>query len=144
MNDLKRNEDGIEMTLAISHFGPFYLTYLLFDLIKIAPEARIINVSSMVHYSAPDKMLDDIQCNEKSFGSKEQYDISKFMNVLFTQELSRRIAKYQNIKTVSLHPGIVSSNFGNGVWWVRILTSLCCCVYISNEKGARSSIHLST
>jgi NAD(P)-dependent dehydrogenase (short-subunit alcohol dehydrogenase family) len=43
---LQRNELGIEMTLAINHFGPFYLTYLLWNTLCKAPEARIINVSS--------------------------------------------------------------------------------------------------
>jgi hypothetical protein len=36
MKDLENNESNIEMTLAINHFGPFYLTYLLFSLIKLA------------------------------------------------------------------------------------------------------------
>lgn len=40
------NEQGIEMTMATNHFGPFYLTYLLFPLIKKSQEARIINLSS--------------------------------------------------------------------------------------------------
>ena len=69
LSELARNENGVEMTLAINHFAPFYLTYLLFDLIKISPEARIINVSSTIHYSAPKKMLDDIECKEKSYNS---------------------------------------------------------------------------
>ena len=67
INDLGRNENGIENTLAINHFGPFYLTYCLFDLIKVAPEGRIINVSSKLHYSAPKRILEDIECKEKSF-----------------------------------------------------------------------------
>ena len=42
------------MTMAVNHFGPFYLTYLLFPLIKKAKEARIINVSSRVHLYTSD------------------------------------------------------------------------------------------
>ena len=45
------------MTLAINHFGPFYLTYLLLDWLVKAPEARIINVSSLLHYYAPSDYL---------------------------------------------------------------------------------------
>lgn len=37
------------MTMAVNHFGPFYLTYLLFPLIKNSKEARIINLSSEAH-----------------------------------------------------------------------------------------------
>jgi len=31
------SELGVEMTYAINHFGPFYLTYLLFPLLKASP-----------------------------------------------------------------------------------------------------------
>jgi short-subunit dehydrogenase involved in D-alanine esterification of teichoic acids len=48
------------MTITINHFGPFYLTYLLWDSLVNAPEARIINVSSKGHYSAPQKYLEDL------------------------------------------------------------------------------------
>ena len=46
------NEMGIEMTMAVNYFGPFYLTYLLFPRIKIATEGRIINVSTRMHIYA--------------------------------------------------------------------------------------------
>lgn len=132
------------MTLAINHFGPFYLTYLLIDSLKKSPQARIINVSSMAHYYAPNPILPDIQCKNKTFRSNQQYSISKFMNVLFTQELMRKLSKNQNIKTVSLHPGIVDSNFGSNLCMVKFFTILCCCIYVSNVEGARTSIYLAT
>lgn len=144
LNELSRNEDGIEMTLAINHFGHFYLTYLLFDLILTSQEGRIINVSSELHYSAPKNILEDIECKNKSYGSMEQYNISKFMNVLFTQELFRKISKHKNLKTFSLHPGVVSSNFGTGVGWFKVFNALCCCMFVSNPEGARTSIYLAT
>jgi hypothetical protein len=97
-----------------------------------------------MHYYSPDNILDDIECKDKSFSSNKQYALSKFWNVLFTQELSKKISKYSNIKTVCLHPGIVDSNFGTGVSMIKCFTILCCCIYVNNEVGARSSIFLST
>lgn len=45
------------MTLTVNHFGPFYLTYLLWDSIKKSPESRVINVSSKIYKSAPKNYL---------------------------------------------------------------------------------------
>ncbi len=103
---------GVEMTMTINHFGPFYLTNLLFERIKKSKEARIINVSSMAHFSAKDNITNDLGLRETSYSSMTQYSNSKFANVLFTVGLADRLSKYPHIKTASLHPGIVDSNFG--------------------------------
>ena len=75
------------MTLSINHFGPFYLTYLLWDSLVKAPQARIINVSSGVHYRAPQNYLEDIECKNKSYSAWDQYSTSKIYNVLFARGL---------------------------------------------------------
>ncbi len=49
LSEKEISELGIEMTMTINHFGTFYLTYLLFDLIKKSEEGRIINTSSIGH-----------------------------------------------------------------------------------------------
>jgi NAD(P)-dependent dehydrogenase (short-subunit alcohol dehydrogenase family) len=41
--------DGYEIHFAVNHLGHFLLTNLLLDLMKKAPSARIINVSSINH-----------------------------------------------------------------------------------------------
>lgn len=51
-NNFQVSEDGIEMTMANNHFNYFWLTYYLFDLLKNAKGARIINVASDSHYQA--------------------------------------------------------------------------------------------
>jgi len=67
-----------------------------------------------LHYQAPKKYLEDIECSNKSFGSFEQYNISKLFNVLFTVGLNNLINKngLSKIKTASLHPGAIATNFG--------------------------------
>jgi NAD(P)-dependent dehydrogenase (short-subunit alcohol dehydrogenase family) len=44
-----RSVDGYEIHFAVNHLGHFLLTNLLLDLMKKAPSARIINISSINH-----------------------------------------------------------------------------------------------
>ena len=103
------------MTYTANHFGHFYLTYLLFDGVKKASEGRIINVSSGIHYSSKNDFLEDMTY-EKNWNNLDAYANSKMFNVLFTVGLNNlfKIKNIENIKTASLHPGIVATNFGNG------------------------------
>lgn len=43
---LTLNPDGIEVQIATNHFGHFYLTSKLWDLLRASENLRIINVSS--------------------------------------------------------------------------------------------------
>jgi NAD(P)-dependent dehydrogenase (short-subunit alcohol dehydrogenase family) len=45
----KKSVDGYEIHFAVNHLGHFLLTNLLLDLMKKAPSARIITVSSINH-----------------------------------------------------------------------------------------------
>ena len=46
-----KTEDGLEVTIAVNHLGPFLLTNLLTEKLAEAPElpSRIVNVSSNAH-----------------------------------------------------------------------------------------------
>jgi hypothetical protein len=66
------------------------------------------------------------------------------MNVLFTQELGRKISSNKTIKTVCLHPGAVDTNFGSDVFIFKCLKVFLCCIFVSNTEGAKTSIYLST
>ncbi len=81
--------DGLETTFAVNHLAPFLLTNLLLDRLKSSAPARIINVSSTVHYDAPLK-FDNLQ-SEKNYNGINAYKQSKLGNVLFTFELAERL-----------------------------------------------------
>ena len=100
------DEKGIELTFKINHLAHFYLTYLLFDLIKKSEDRRIINVSSIAHENADDD-LSDIML-EKDYSGYRSYANSKLYNILFTYALHRRI-KNSNVKVFALHPGVIST-----------------------------------
>ena len=98
LKDLTLNSEGIEMAMAVNHFGHFYLTFKLWDLLKHSEGLRIINVSSRAHIS--NRMssagvnfdFDDLY-GRKDYEKFRQYSRSKLANVLFTQELAERVAK---------------------------------------------------
>ena len=71
----QQNENGIELTLAVNHLGPFLLTKNLLDLLlKTGPGTRIINVASLAHAFANPaafQNLDDLTNDGTKGNSKE-------------------------------------------------------------------------
>ena len=98
------SEDGIEMTFAVNHLAHFLLTHLLLDLMKSSPPARIVNVSSEAHQSAPFD-FENLQ-GQKNYSGFAAYRVSKLCNLFFTFELARRLQGI-SITANALHPGVV-------------------------------------
>jgi NAD(P)-dependent dehydrogenase (short-subunit alcohol dehydrogenase family) len=100
------SQDGFEMQFAVNHLAPFLLTNLLLPLIKTSIPARIITVSSMTHaWGSID--FDDLQ-SERNYDPSDVYADTKLANVLFTTELSRRLAGSE-VTANSLHPGVIDT-----------------------------------
>ncbi|RZK32647.1 MAG: SDR family NAD(P)-dependent oxidoreductase [Hymenobacter sp.] len=135
--------DGNEMTLATNHLGPFLLTSLLLDLLQKSSAARIVNVASMAYkFSKP--TLDDIQ-SERSYSPMWEYGTSKLWNIMFTQELARRLRAHSitNVTTNALHPGAVATGYGQqSGGWLSAVLALGRPFMLSPEKGAETSLFL--
>ena len=90
-----------------NHLSHFLLTNLLRDKLAEAGNARVINVSS---FAAWHGKIDLNNINYESDSSKatlqRNYHNSKLMNVMFSQEISRRWA-HLGITAYSNHPGLV-------------------------------------
>ncbi|MDP1828828.1 MAG: SDR family oxidoreductase [Archangium sp.] len=140
--NLKREvtAEGLELTFAMNHLGPFLLTKLLLPALEKAAPSRIVNVSSDAHRSVG-LDFDDLQ-SERSYSSFGAYARSKLMNILFTRELARRVAS-KRITANALHPGMVASDFINkpGAFG-KVANAFVSVFGISPEKGARTSIFL--
>jgi NAD(P)-dependent dehydrogenase (short-subunit alcohol dehydrogenase family) len=131
---------GIELTFATNHLGPFLLTNLLLDLLRKGREPRIVNVSSEAHRFARFKP-DDLVAPKK-YSSMVAYGNSKLANILFSNELARRLAP-DGITSNSLHPGAVKTNFGAGNGGaLGFAFNLFKPFFITPEKGAETSIYL--
>jgi NAD(P)-dependent dehydrogenase (short-subunit alcohol dehydrogenase family) len=101
--------DGFEMQFGTNHLGHFALTGLLFDLLVKTPESRVVNVSSGAH-RAGRMAWDDLQ-SQRSYSPFVAYSQSKLANLLFTNELQRRLDR-AGVKTLATaaHPGWTATN----------------------------------
>ncbi|XP_040285524.1 retinol dehydrogenase 13 isoform X2 [Bufo bufo] len=90
--------------------GHFLLTNLLLDRLKESGQSRIINVSSLAHIVG-DIDLEDLNWEKKKFNTKAAYCQSKLANVLFTNELAKRL-QGTGVTVNSLHPGVADTELG--------------------------------
>ncbi|GAB6088538.1 SDR family oxidoreductase [Spirochaeta dissipatitropha] len=145
--DRRTSEDGIEYTFALNHLGPFRLSTGIMDLLKKAPEARIINVSSDAHRFSKIEKPEDLRAllNPLRYRGFPVYCNSKLANILFTRELARR-TKGSNVSTAALHPGFIRTNFG-GIqnkkkFSALVFQTIAALFAGSPERGAATSVHL--
>jgi NAD(P)-dependent dehydrogenase (short-subunit alcohol dehydrogenase family) len=102
--------DGYEMQLAVNHLAYFLLTNLLLDMLINSAPARIVNVSSGVHFGGKIN-FDDLH-SKKSYRPTGVYANTKLMNVLFTYELARRLTG-RGVTVNALHPGEIATQLHN-------------------------------
>lgn len=100
------SEDGLEMTMATNHYGPFLLTHLLVDLLKRTAPSRVVVVASSL-YRLASVNLENL--NPISTVPVYLYYVSKCANIMFTQELAKRL-EGTGVTANCLHPGIVNTN----------------------------------
>jgi retinol dehydrogenase-12 len=133
--------DGFELAFGVNHLGHFALTTALLDRLAGSAPARVVNVSSDAHYQARGIDFEAVRRRTASVTGMHEYAVSKLANVLFTQELARRLDG-RGITAYALHPGVVASDIWRRVPWpVRPLLKLR---MISPEEGARTSLFCST
>jgi len=134
--------DGIETVFAVNHLAYFMLTLMLLDRIKQSAPARIVNVASDLHKRASID-FDDLG-GEKSFGGISSYGQSKLANILFTYELSRRLAG-TGVTVNCVHPGGVATNLANSNGFiVRNAWKAVALFMKSPEDGASTQIYLAS
>jgi NAD(P)-dependent dehydrogenase (short-subunit alcohol dehydrogenase family) len=136
--------EGLEYTFALNHLSYFLLSNLLLGVLKAAPNARVINVSSSAQ--AQGKInWDDVQYKRRYSGMAAYFQ-SKLMNVLFSNALARHLHS-SNVTVNALHPGVVNSGFGDNAstplmriayWLIKRLAA------ISPSEGAKTSIYLAS
>ena len=131
-------KSGFELAFGTNHLGHFLLTQMLLDRIKSSGPARIVTVASRAHTRVSGIDWEAVRKPTKTMAGLPEYGVSKLANVLFSAELSRRLAG-SGVTTYSLHPGVVASDVWRAVPWP--FRSLMKLGMISVEVGAATTLH---
>jgi NAD(P)-dependent dehydrogenase (short-subunit alcohol dehydrogenase family) len=102
---LRRDSRGIESQFAVNYLALFQLTAKLWNALKNANGARIVNVSSQGHQFAPFN-FDDPNFENREYETLQGYGQSKTAVNLFSLELDNRAKKF-GARAYSLHPGSI-------------------------------------
>jgi NAD(P)-dependent dehydrogenase (short-subunit alcohol dehydrogenase family) len=99
--------DGFELTFGTNHLGHFALTAHLMPALERSPAARIVTVSAVAarwrSAASTDLMSED------RYRPMAAYAKSKRANIVFTEELARRL-EGTNIEALAVHPGAARTN----------------------------------
>jgi len=109
----EKTKDGFESQMGTNHLGHFLLTELLFDALSRGKDPRIVNVSSSAHRLGKLKTGDisELNVSKENYSPWTVYGNSKLVNLLFTNELVRRLKlANSNITVAVAHPGYANTN----------------------------------
>lgn len=101
----RKSTDGLELTMATNHYGPFLLTHLLIDLLKRTPKSRIVIVSS-AYYKIARVNLSNL--NPLDVFPMYLYYVSKTANLMFGLELAKRLSGTE-VTLNCVNPGMCST-----------------------------------
>lgn len=138
----KLTSEGYEATFALNYLAPFLLTWSLLDVLKASAPARVVNVSSMAHNNGQIDFA-DLQ-GEKRYNTWKAYSQAKLALILFTYELARQL-QGTGVAVNALHPGVIASNFDQGLnSFMRLGWKLITPFISSVEQGAKTTLYLAT
>lgn len=100
---LRRDAKGNESQLAVNFLAVFRLTAKLWEALKKANGARVINVSSLGHHFAPFN-FEDPNFEHREYNTLQGYGHSKTAVNLFSLEFDNR-AKSHGVRVYAVHPG---------------------------------------
>ncbi|KZO91911.1 NAD-P-binding protein [Calocera viscosa TUFC12733] len=159
MTPFALTEEGVSRTFAVNHLGHFAFTTALLPLLERTArlpgaDVRIINVSSMVHTSAPASTTFESMVEFKAtcatgeklnglFQYAARYGQSKLANILFTKALQKRLDE-QGIPalTIAVHPGSVATEGSKK--FTGFLFPLMALISLTPLQGALTSLFSAT
>lgn len=150
--------EGIELQ-ACNGIGHFALTIPLLPILKktdLMPnsQVRIVNLSSIAHQTAhynPD--FSSLTGLNRDYSSTWiRYSNSKLSNILFNNELQKRLLQDTNIHCIAVHPGVVDTDLFKSMGesypllkpFISMKSIFRGTLFISPEKGAVTQLYAAT
>jgi NAD(P)-dependent dehydrogenase (short-subunit alcohol dehydrogenase family) len=99
---------GLEKQFVVNHLGHFLLANRVLDLVRAAPQGRVVTVGSGNHHDAPPGGIQFDNLSGKGWAASG-YHHSKLANGLFSLELAKRLAGTRATSNC-LTPGAVRTN----------------------------------
>ena len=138
-------DDGVELTFATNHLGPFLLTSSLSRLLVASAPSRVINVASSGHGFANDGIPFDDLTWESGYSLRGAYGASKLANILHARGLQARLGD-SGVTAYAVHPGLVRTRIGRDgdsrlatiAWWLTAWRQR------TPEEGADTVVWLAT
>jgi NAD(P)-dependent dehydrogenase (short-subunit alcohol dehydrogenase family) len=136
---LAKTAEGFESQFGVNYLGPFLLTRLLLEKLKTSAPSRIVHLTSMLHT----KGSIDFESfrGEKPYKAGVAYNQSKLANLLFSNELARRL-EGSGVTSNSVHPGAIATDITRDVPWIA--RKLIGFIFKSVEHGAKAPVLLAS
>ena len=110
-SSLEKTRAGHEVTFAVNHLAPVYLSHLLLPLLLASAQPRIICVGSDSHKQVRAMQFDDINL-EHNYHGLRSYAQSKLANLLWCYEYERRRPDENYPAIYNVQPGLVQTDIG--------------------------------
>ncbi|KAI9034270.1 short-chain dehydrogenase/reductase SDR [Hyaloraphidium curvatum] len=149
-----KTEDGFEVQFGVNVLSHFAMVEGLLPQLEATPGSRVVHQSSSGNYIPSSVPFDDLNFSKSTWTSTfkyQAYGMSKLGNILFSNELDRRLraAGKANPTSIAVHPGLVIGQLqeqATSSWWERVTYPLIKTLGLSQtyELGALPALYAAT